>query len=194
MTANSFRRTPVPYISFKPEELDGLLESCIKSAIQKTNELVGKHQWLKNETMPRNTRVGHFTTTLRREMTELIASVSKRFALSNHADLRNFLVKFYDVEMWDDIGIPKLYGKWKITNWRFSYEGWSMNEQKIDDMCKRLATTSNFDDATNDINTSLVNLQRDMYPLQIGIEKLNRLNAESDKIVQNLCAIVEGSM
>jgi hypothetical protein len=218
----AFRREPKPQnacvidpVTFSPirsdalntpsvnlDTLDNSLKDMICLAVSKTQEVIGKHEWLKTETMPRNARIGHFVTNLRRDLTVFISrlpdDIKDNDASSSYRvnTLKAFLQKFYDADMWHDVGVPKPYNGYGTDPWRFScvYNNriWRMDGSRIMDICNKATELSPDQEASKSIEDSLASLQREMYPLKNGIDKMNRINRESEQIIGNLCAIVEG--
>ncbi len=197
------RRDALNTPSFNIESLDDHLKEMIAFAVMKTQEIIGKHEWLKTDTMPRNARIGHFVTNLRRDLTIFIAripddikDVDATLRYSSSGSLKGFLQKFYDADMWSDVGVPRQYNGYGSDGWKFScvYNNrmWRMDANRIAELCGRALEMSPQQEASKSIEESLASLQRDMYPLKSTIDKMNRLNTESDQIIGNLCAIVEG--
>ncbi len=181
------------------DQLDNKLVELIRDAVQKTQEIVSKHEWLKPGRMPKNTKVGHFVTTLRRGLTLLIATIPDGVRDNSGSytvvDLKGFLSKLLDSDNWEDVGFPKLYGSWGQSVWNFScvYDNriWRMDGNRLMDICRRAGELSVDEETSKQVEATLAELQREMYPLRSHVEKMQRINRESEQIIGNLCAIVE---
>jgi len=179
--------------------LDDQLKEMISYAAMKTREIVGKHDWLNGaHSMTLNSRIGHFVTNLRRDLTVFISKLPDdiKDTASHNMTLRRFLAKFFEPGMWLDVAEPRIYGSYGSDGWRFScvYNNrlWRMDGARMAELCNRAVTLSPDQQTSRDIEDSLAALQREMYPLRSSVEKMDQINRESDQIIGNLCAIAEG--
>lgn len=177
--------------SFDLDLIDTTLRDKLKYALDSTRDVIGKHEWVKSELMPLKNKIGHFVTNLRRNLDPFIATIPAQITNGTGYSLRDFLANFYNVGYWCDICVPQQ----KVGFWSFfcthNAKVWNMNSDKVAQLCAQVKDNPS-DQIGKEIDVSLAILQRDMYPLKNNLDKLLRINNESEQILGKLCEIVEG--
>lgn len=176
------------YKTFNLCNFDCDFKECLYKAIHLSNELANKQTWL-GKCVKTKDRIGYFVTYLRQEFHSLhyfekLKEIHGRHHINYNTTIAEYLCnKICDTLIWCDIG--NLFVNNNNLNCAFYYENqeWCMDAEKLDNICRELKTNNNLD---SQFIVSITSLNKDMHFLINSVNKIKKINQESDSILKNL--------